>query len=143
MGALIDRLAQTIEGLRRVQSRLIKAGKDTEVVALQTNLIDPLQSLSLDLDGSPVDQKANEIEAAYVEARGKRQKRGKAKAVRMSWSCCHEPHATVTRKGNKIWVADCKWKKGDRTGQVPRRIAEGDSPKPQRFKLGGRIMKRC
>jgi hypothetical protein len=141
MGALVDRLAQAIEGLRSVQARLIQAGNDAEVVSLQTALIDPLQNLSLDLDGSPVDMKSEEIEAAYVEARGKR--RGKAVKVRMSWSCCHEPHATVTRKGSKIWVADCKWKKGDRTGQVPRRIAEGDSPKPQRFKLGGRVMKRC
>jgi hypothetical protein len=141
MGALVDRLALAIESLRKVQARLIQAGNDAEVVQVQTNLIDPLQTLSLDLDGSPVDAKSEEVEAAYVEARGKR--RGKATRVRMSWSCCHEPHVTVTLKGSKIWVADCKWKKGERTGQVPRRIAEGDSPKPQRFKLGGRVMKRC
>jgi hypothetical protein len=143
MGLIVDRLAQAVEKLRLVQQRLIAADNDEAAQAIQDELIDPLQEISLDLDGTPADQRAQRVEEAYYRTASKPSPRARAKQARMSWSCCHAAHRTVTRSGKRVWVADCKWTRGDRTGQAARVIGEGSRPLPKRIKIGRRTMKRC
>jgi len=144
MGLLVDRIALVVEGLKAVQQRLAAADNDEGVAKIQLELINPLEEISLDLDNSPADQRAQRIEEAYYRAAsGRSSKSGASTKTNMVWSCCHAAHRTVTRSGKSVWVADCKWTRGKRTGQAVRVIGEGRKSIPKRIKIGRRTMKRC
>lgn len=144
MGLIVDRLALAVERLQRVQQRLAAAGNDEAAQAIQDELINPLADISLDLDGTPADQRSQRVEEAYYRTASKPSPKARAsKQARMIWNCCHAAKRTVTRSGKRVWVADCKWTRGDRTGQAARVIGEGQKPLPRRVKIGRRTMKRC
>jgi hypothetical protein len=151
MGLLVDRLAETLGKLRRLQSQLVNGGRAVEAARLQHNLVDRLQQVVLQIDGSSVDARAERVEAAieaaktrFPRSRGGKgiKKKGRRKPGRLIWTCCGEPRRSTNRKGKPIWVAACNWKKGKRKGQTIRVVGMGSS-KPQAVKLKGKRMKRC
>lgn len=151
MGLLVDRLAETIGRLRLLQAQLVNSGSATDAARIQNNLVERLQQVVLQVDGTSVDARA-EVVAVAVEAAKKRfpksrggrgiRKKGRRKPGRLKWICCGEPKRSINRKGKPIWVSVCGWKKGDRTGQTIRVVGMGSS-KPKAVKLKGRRMKRC
>jgi hypothetical protein len=138
MGLFVDRLVEAVASLQHVHARLLQAGEDAEALQLQVDLIQPLQEIALDLDGTPSDDSAEQTQEAYYRVAGKVSPR-----ARMRWNCCHGARRTVTRSGKRVWVAQCNWSKGERTGNATRVIASGKRPMPKTIKIGKRVMKRC
>ena len=158
MGLIVDRIAETVGSLRRLQRRLVQAGNDDAAVELQSHLIEPLNELLVEVDGSPVDERAAEALSKHLvtarrdnfpRSRGGKGYRGKGRKRpgKITWLCCYTPRRSMGFRGKPVWVADCRWKKksgkGLMTGQSPRRIADGKSPKPREVRMKGRVMKRC
>jgi hypothetical protein len=151
MGLLVDRLAETLERLRRLQSQLIHGGQAIEASRLQHHLVGRLEQVVLQIDGSSVDARAERLAEAveaikvrFPKSRGGKgiRKKGRRKPGKLVWLCCGEPKRSTNRKGKPIWVAACTWKKGDRRGQTIRVVGMGSS-KPRAVTLKGRRIKRC
>ena len=152
MGLLVDRLAVTLGRLRYLQAQLVHKGDAIGAAQVEHDLVQRLQQVVLQVDGTTVDARAEQIEAAveaakkvrFPKSRGGKgiKKKGRRKAGRLVWICCGEPQRSVDRKGKPIWVASCQWKKGKRKSRTTRLVGRGSS-KPQTIKLKGRKMKRC
>jgi len=147
VGLLVDRLAVALERLRGLQLRQLRRGNATIAAGIQQELIAPLQSKLLALDGTSADREAARVEAA-LEAAEKSPAKNPGRVV---WTCCHPPRRFVSRRGETVWVADCRWRKGKLEGQTTRvietsgtRVIEtSGANKPRVAKIGGRKIKRC
>lgn len=130
MGYLVDRLAVIIDSLQSVRRRLTAQNNIGEARELQAAVIDPLNSISVEVDGSVAD-------VDELEVRGATKRNG-----RLSWSCCHGAMKTRNRSGKTVWVATCRWKRGRREGVQIRRIS-GSQREPKRIRLNGRTVRAC
>ena len=109
MGLLVDRLAETLERLRRLQSQLIHGGRATEAGRLQHDLVGRLEQVVLQIDGSSVDDRAERLEAAIEAAKvrfprsrggkGIRKKAG-ANPANSSGSAALSPSGLPTARAN-------------------------------------------
>lgn len=149
MGLLVDRLAEALGRLRLLQAQLVNGGRAHEAARLQHDLVERVQRVVLQIDGTTGHDGRVEaaIEAAkkrFPKSRGGKgiKKKGRRKPGRLIWTCCGEPRRSTNRKGKPIWVAACNWKKGQRKGQTIRVVGMGAS-KPQTITLKGRKMKKC
>jgi hypothetical protein len=150
MGHLVDRLAETLGRLRHLQAQLVHGGNAVEAARLQHDVVERVQQVVLQVDGSSATARGVEaaIEAAkkvrFPKSRGGKgiKKKGRRRPGRLVWTCCGEPRRSINRKGKPIWVASCNWKKGQRKGQTIRVVGMGSS-KPKAVTLKGRRMKKC
>ena len=150
MGPLVDRLAEALGRLRQLQAQLVHGGNADEAARVQQHLVERVQQVVLQIDGTPAtDGRVRAaVEAAkkvrFPKSRGGKgiRTKGRRKAGKLIWTCCAEPKRSVSRKGKPIWVAACKWKKGQRTGQTLRVVGMGSS-KPKSITLKGKRMKKC
>ncbi len=149
MGLLVDRLAEALGRLRRLQAQLVNGGRASEAARVQHDLVERMQRVVLQIDGAS--DHGGRVEAAieaakirFPKSRGGKgiRKKGRRRPGRLIWTCCGEPRRSTNRKGKPIWVAACNWKKGKRKGQTIRVVGMGAS-KPTAVTLKGRKMKKC
>ena len=90
MGLLVDRLAVILGRLHVLQAQLINRGASREAAHLQHDVVERIQQVVLQIDGSAVDARASSIEVA-VEATKVRFPRGttkdRQKPGRVVWTC--------------------------------------------------------
>jgi len=149
MGLLVDRLAEALGRLRRLQAQLVNGGRASEAAHVEHDLVQRIQQMVLQIDGSAdhgrrVEAAIEAVKVRFPRSRGGKgiRKKSRRRPGRLIWTCCGEPRRSTNRKGKPIWVAACNWKKGKRTGQTIRVVGMGAS-KPQVVKLKGRKMKKC
>lgn len=135
---VLDRIEMVHAQCTIALDQLVQAGQVEGAIQFQTEVLEPLENVALDLDRfeDPNGDEDEHIDApieSEVQAKRRQRRKKKAPIRGKRFKCCSKPKKSRDWKGNPIWVSTCPWRAGRKFGNMTVTVARGKQRPPKQL----------